>query len=177
MRTSIRAATAAAAIAGAGLAGFGLTTAFAQTDEEAPTTTEAPAPSDDGARPDGPGGPGCHGRGRGPGLEAMAEAIGIEVEELRTALQDGQTPAEVAEENGVSREDLVAAVVEGINTHLDEAVEAGRLTEAEADERRAEAEDHANDIVDGVRPEGMRPGPGGPPPWDGPEGEDTDTDA
>jgi len=168
MRTTVRAAAAAAAIAGAGLAGFGLTTAFAQTDDEAPTTTEAPAPAEDGARPDGPG---CH--GRGPGLEAMAEAIGIDVEDLRTALQDGQTPAEVAEENGVSRDDLAAAIVDDINAHLDQAVEDGRLTEDEADERRADVEDHANSIVDGERPEGLRPGPGGPPPGE----EDTEADA
>lgn len=144
MRTTIRAAVAAAAIAGAGLAGFGVTAAVAQTD-----TTEAPAPPE-----------GC--RGRGPAPEALAEAIGIDVEELRAALDEGQTPAEVAEANGVSRAELVDAVVADIGEHLDQAVEDGHLTEAEADERRADAEEHAEAIVDGERPEGMRPG--GPPP-------------
>ena len=155
MRTNpIRAAVAAAAIAGAGLAGFGLTSAFAQTaDDDATTTTEAPA--DEGARPEG----GCEGRG----LDTLAETIGIDVEELRAALEDGQTPAEVAEDNGVSRDDLVDAIVADINEHLDQAVEDGHLTEAEADERRADADEHANAIADGERPEGMRPGPGGPP--------------
>ena len=43
----------------------------------------------------GPGGPG-HGH-FGAGLDAAAEAIGIESEELRTALRDGSTIAEVAE--------------------------------------------------------------------------------
>ncbi len=168
MHTSLRTAVAAAAIAGAGFAGFGLTSAFAQTDDGATTTTEAPA--DAAARP---GGPGC--QGGGPALDAMAEAIGIDVEELRTALEDGQTPAEVAEDNGVSRADLVAAIAAEINAHLDQAVEDGHLTEAEADERRADVEDHAGDIADGVRPEGMRPGgPGGP---GGPPGAETDADA
>ncbi len=173
MQTHVRAAVAAAAIAGAGLAGFGLTTAFAQEDPaEDPTTTTEPAPAEDAA----PDREGCRGH-RGPGLDAMAEAIGIEVEDLRAALQEGQTPAEVAEANGVSRDDLVAAIVEDITAHIDEAVDAGDLTEAEADERRAEVEDHANDIVDGIRPEGMRPGgppagPGGPPPAD--DGADAD---
>jgi hypothetical protein len=164
MQTPVRAAAAAAAIVGAGLAGFGLTSALAQTDDEDPTTTtEAPA-ADDAAPDDAPEGAGCI--GHGAGLEAMAETIGIEVDELRAALEEGQTPAEVAEANGVSREYLVAALVEEINTHLDEAVENGDLTEVEADERRAEVEDHANDIVDGVRPEGgLRMGPGGPPPF------------
>lgn len=163
MPTPFRTAVAAAAIAGAGLAGFGLTSAFAQTDDGATTTTEAPA--DAAGRPGRPGGPGCE--GRGPGLDAMAEAIGIEVEDLRTALQDGQTPAEVAEANGVSRADLVDAIVADITDHIEQGVEDGHLTQAEADERLADVEDHANDIVDGVRPEGMGPGgPGGHPPAD-----------
>jgi hypothetical protein len=155
MRTTVRAAVAAAAIAGAGLAGFGLTSAFAQTaDDDAPTTTEAPA-ADEAGRPPG----GCEGRG----LDGVAEAIGIDAEELRAALEDGQTPAEVAEANGVSRAELVDAIVANIDEHLDQAVEDGHLTEAEADERRAEAEERANAIADGERPEHPR-GPGGPPP-------------
>lgn len=160
MRTPVRAAVVAATITGAGLAGFGLTTAFAQQDDSATTTTEQPAvPDGDQARP---GGPGC--AGRGPGLEAMADAIGISEDDLRAALEDGQTPAEVAEANGVSRADLVDAIVADIDEHLDQAVEDGHLTEAEADERRADVEEHANAIVDGERPEppeGMAP-PGAP---------------
>jgi hypothetical protein len=179
MNTSLRTAVAAAAIAGAGLAGFGLTSAFAQTDtgDDATTTTEAPADAPDGAaRPDGPG---CHG---GPGLDAMAEAIGIDVEELRTALQDGQTPAEVAEANGVSRADLVDAIVADITTHIEEHVADGGLTQEQADERLADVEANAELIVDGERPEGMGPGGpgrGGPPPFgeDDAPAEDSGTDA
>jgi hypothetical protein len=161
MPTSLRTAVAAAAIAGAGLAGFGVTSAFAQTDtgDDATTTTEAPA--DAAAQP---GAPGCEGRGGGPALDAMAEAIGIDVEDLLAALEDGQTPAEVAEANDVSRADLVDAVVADITDHIEQGAEDGDLTQAEADERLADVEDHANDIVDGVHPEGMGPGRGGPPP-------------
>jgi len=167
MHTSLRNAVAAAAIAGAGLAGFGITSAFAQTDtgDNATTTTEAAA-----------GQPGCEGRG-GPGLDAMAEAIGIDVEDLHAALEDGQTPAEVAEANGVSRADLVDAIVADITDHIDQGVEDGDLTQDEADQRLAEVEDHANDIVDGVRPEGMDPGRGGPGGPPGGAGAPADADA
>jgi hypothetical protein len=159
MNSPLRAAVAAAAIAGAGLAGFGLTSAFAQTDpgDDATTTTEAPA-ADDAARPEGA----CE--GRGPGLDAMAEAIGIDVEDLRAALEDGQTPAEVAEDNGVSRADLVDAVVADITDHVNQEVEDGELTQDEADERLADVEEHANAIVDGEHPEGHGPGRPGEPP-------------
>jgi len=175
MKTPLRAAVAAAAIAGAGLAGFGFSSAFAQTDtgDDATTTTEAPADASGQPPAD------CEGRG-GPGLEAMAEVIGIDVEELHTALDDGQTPAEVAEANGVSRADLVDAIVADITAHIEQGVEDGHLTQAEADERLADVEAHAEAIVDGERPEGMGPGRGGPPPFgeDTPDADDaTDTGA
>jgi len=176
MKNPLRAAVAAAAIAGAGLAGFGFSAAVAQTDsgDDATTTTEAPA-ADQAAPPEG-----CEGRG-GPGLDAMAEAIGIDVEDLHTALQDGQTPAEVAEANGVSRADLVDAIVAEITSHIEQGVEDGHLTQAEADERLADVEANAELIVDGERPEGMGPGGpgrGGPPPFgDEAPAEDSSTDA
>ena len=66
-----------------------------------------------------------------------AEAIGIEVADLRAALEDGQTPAEVAEANDVSRADLVDAIVADITDHIEQGVEDGDLTQAEADERLA----------------------------------------
>ena len=171
MKTPLRAAVAAAAIAGAGLAGFGFSAAFAQTDsgDEATTTTEAPA---DQAGPAAD----CEGRG-GPGLDAMAEAIGIDVEALHTALEDGQTPAEVAEANGVSRADLVDAIVTDITSHIEQAVEDGHLTQAEADEHLADVEANAEAIADGERPEGMGPGHGGPPMGEDAPTEDSSTDA
>lgn len=160
MKTPLRTLVAAAAIAGAGLAGFGVSSALAQSEDPSTTTTqEQPAAPADGQAPAD-----CDGQGRhGPPLDALAEAIGIDAEELRTALEDGQTPAEVAEANGVSRAELVDAIVADMNEHLDQAVEDGHLTEAEAEERRADAQEHAEAIADGERPErpeGM--GPGGP---------------
>lgn len=70
-----------------------------------------------------------HGGRGGPGggakLEAAAGALGVTVEELRTALQGGQSLADVAQEQGVSTDDLVNALVEETKTRLDEAVTEG----------------------------------------------------
>ena len=88
-------------------------------------------------------------------------------DELRAALEDRQTPAEVAEANGVSRSDLVDALVADITVHIEEHVADGDLTQAEADERLADVEANAEAIADGERPEGFGPGGpgrGGPPP-------------
>ena len=120
--------------------------------------------------PRGPGGPGGH-RG-GPPLDAAAEAIGVDVEALREALASGQTLAEVAEANGVDPQAVVDALVAEAGTRLDEAVAEGRLTQEEADERRAQLTERiAATVTEGVpeRPEGMGRGPRGPMGGDAPE--------
>lgn len=119
------------------------------------------------------GGPGGH-RGRGQGLEVVAEAIGIDSDALREALQSGQTIAEVAEANGVDPQVVVDAMVANISEKLDEAVESGRLTQEEADERKADAPERAEARVNGERPErGDRRGPG--PGGDNPDVEQSST--
>jgi lambda repressor-like predicted transcriptional regulator len=102
----------------------------------------------------GPGG--MHGGGRGPGLEAAAEAIGISEDELRAALADGTSLAEVAADHGVDVETLVDALVAQASTRLDDAVADGRLTESEAAERSAELEERITAHVNGEHP---APGP------------------
>ena len=154
MNKRIASLVAGAAIVGSGVAGFGLTSALAQTEDD---STEAPTEESTEA-PDG-----CHGRGPGHfgAGEEVAELLGLEQEELRTQLRDGATLAEIAEEQGVDRQELVDTIVTSMEERLATAVEDGRLTQEEADERLADAEDKANDIVDGVRPEGgPRFGPG-----------------
>ncbi len=81
------------------------------------TTTTAPA-TESGAG---------EGRGHGPladmrglKLEAAAEAIGISVDDLKAALKEGQTLAQVAEANGVDRQALIDALVAAGNEQLDE---------------------------------------------------------
>ena len=97
-RKLLGAAAFSLALAGGGAAGALLGTpnlTLAQ-DGETETTTES-APADDAGRP----GFGHHG---GEQLSVAAEAIGITEEELRAALEDGQTIAEVATANGVEVE-------------------------------------------------------------------------
>ncbi|HWG92642.1 MAG TPA: hypothetical protein VNU66_00250 [Mycobacteriales bacterium] len=107
-----------------------------------------------------------HGRGHGgPGrhLDAAAEALGISRDELRTALRDGQSLAEVAEANGVERQALVDALVAAASEHLDEQVAEGDLTQEQADERKAELAERVEEMVDRAGPpaRGDRPGRGG----------------
>jgi hypothetical protein len=80
------------------------------------------------------GGPGGHMGGQGNSLLAVAaEVIGIDQTELVAALESGQTIAEVAEANDVAVEDIVDAFVTPHTEWLASAVEAGRLTQEQAD--------------------------------------------
>lgn len=98
----------------------------------------------------------------GPGpvrLEVVAEAIGIDADDLRSALRDGQTIAEVAEANGVTADAVVAALVAALEEHLDERVAGGDMTQERADEILAEAPERITAVVNGEAPAGGR-GPG-----------------
>jgi hypothetical protein len=104
--------------------------------------------------------PACARPGGGRGLDAAAEAIGIDVDDLRTALRDGQTIAEVAAANGVDAQTVIDAMLADLGEKLAEQVAAGDLTQEEADERLAGAEAKITAHVNGeapARPEGGRP--------------------
>ena len=79
-------------------------------------------------------------------------------DELRTALEGGQTIAEVAAEKGVDVQTVIDAMVAGMKTHLDEEVASGEHTQEEADEKLAEATERITDSVNNGMPErGERP--------------------
>jgi uncharacterized protein YidB (DUF937 family) len=83
------------------------------------------------------------------GLADVADAIGISTDDLRAALRDGQTLAEVAEANGVDAQRVVDVLVENGTARLEAAVAAGRIDQATADERKASLPERAADLVNG----------------------------
>lgn len=150
---------------------------------EAGTITQAQADAviaaiEEAGPPDGGhGGPGMRGGRGGPGLEAAAAAIGISEEELRTALRDGGTLAEVAEANGVDPQAVIDALVAELQTRLDEKVADGDLTQEEADDRLASGTERITERMTATLPERGQgrpeeaPGDGGTSP-ETPEGQD-----
>jgi cell division FtsZ-interacting protein ZapD len=85
----------------------------------------------------------------GEGLADVAEAIDISTDDLRAALRDGQTLAEVAEANGVDPQRVVDVLVDNGTVRLDAAVAAGRIDQATADERKANLPERAAELVNG----------------------------
>jgi hypothetical protein len=85
-------------------------------------------------------------------LEAAAEYLGMTQAQLQEALEDGKTLAQVAKDKGKSVDGLVDALVEGAEQKLQDAVEAGRLTEAEKREMLDGLRDRITDLVNGRFP-------------------------
>ena len=113
------------------------------------------------------GGPGRPG-GRGPGFAIVAETLGLTEAEVRDAISNGQTLAQLAEANGSSAAALVDAILADIKTHVYEKVAAGDLTQEAADARLAEAETRVTEFVNNTKPPQRGPGhPGGPGADDG----------
>ena len=114
----------------------------------------------------GPRGPGF-GFGRGGGLSAAAGYLGLSPSQLITKLQSGQTLAQIAEAtSGKSVAGLVAAMTAAQKTELDNAVKAGRLTQAQADSLSAALKDRVTAMVNGrfgFRFGGPRSDDDGPP--------------
>jgi hypothetical protein len=98
---------------------------------------------------------GFGGHGHGPGGHEMlgfgpmgvVEALGMTPEELRDALESGQTLQQVIEANGKTVAEVVDAAVAEHSTRLAEAVAAGRLTQAEADEKLADLEERLTQAI------------------------------
>lgn len=90
---------------------------------------------------------GCRGGGKYLVKEAAAEVLGLSEEEVREALGEGQTLAELAEAQGMSVEDFSAALLANITADLQAQLDAGEITQEEFDEATAELSENLDDIL------------------------------
>ena len=102
-------------------------------------------------------------KGPGKGAEAVATALGITVEELKTELSSGKSIADVAKAKNVDIAKVIAAMTAQMKAHLDEEVTSGKHTQAEADAKLAEFTARATEMVNkaGGPKAGQKGGPGG----------------
>jgi transposase-like protein len=113
-RKLLGAAAFSLALAGGGAAGAVLGTPNLTLAQDSDSETTTDATTDDGFRS-----PGRHG---GVQLSVAAEAIGITEDELRAALEDGQSIAQVAEANGVDVQTVIDAMVAAATERLEAAI-------------------------------------------------------
>jgi urease gamma subunit len=119
-------------------------------------------------QPTGPAGGllGRFGEGFWTMYDAVAEALGLEPEALFTELHDGKTVADVAEEKGVEMEDVREALqdarAEARKEAIEQAVDEGRLTREQAEWMIEGLEEGFIPGARGLgRGRGSGPGPGG----------------
>jgi len=102
--------------------------------------------------------------------ETLGDALGMTVEEVHEALAEGQTVAELAEAQGVALEDIVDALSTPLIERFQQAVEDGRITQEQADERIEQMEERMLQMLEsgsgfgtGMGRGGFRGRPGGMP--------------
>jgi lambda repressor-like predicted transcriptional regulator len=111
-------------------------------------------------------------RGGGAVREAVTSYLDTPVEEIREARESGTSLAQIAEAEGKTTEGLEQAILAAAQEKTSDAVESGRITQAEADERLSELESSVSEMVQSTdAPERGHHGPGGPGGPGGPEEE------
>jgi len=83
------------------------------------------------------------------GAGEIAEILGLEGSEIREALRNGSSIADLAEAQGIDTADIVDAIVASAEERLDAAVENGRIDDAQAAEMLTQATERAEDLVNG----------------------------
>lgn len=85
-------------------------------------------------------------------LETIAPLLGVTPSEVATGLRSGISIAAQAEAAGVPVQSIVDALVAQMSERLATAVESGRLTQEQADEKLAKAPERLITMLDKVRP-------------------------
>jgi hypothetical protein len=81
---------------------------------------------------------------------AAAAAIGVDVSELKTAVQGGQTVAQFAQSKNVETKTVVDAIEKALNDRLDQAVADGKVTAERAAKAKGRIPQLADRLVNSV---------------------------
>jgi hypothetical protein len=87
-------------------------------------------------------------------IDAAAKAIGVEPSVITEGLRDGKSIAQIAEENGVSRDAVKTAIVTAVTEKVNEAVSNGRITQERADEILGNLDERVERLLDFVPGDG-----------------------
>jgi polyhydroxyalkanoate synthesis regulator phasin len=106
------------------------------------------------SKPQGPFGKGGHPGGNLKfhiAAEEVAEILGLSVDELRTQ-QETKSLADIAKEKNVDVQKVIDALVAKSNERIDQSVTDGRMTQEEANEKKAKVKERITEMVNTVRP-------------------------
>jgi uncharacterized protein YidB (DUF937 family) len=83
-------------------------------------------------------------------MQLTADTIGISTDELKSELKSGKSIADVATANGVDPQTVINAIVDDINTRVDQAVADGKLDQAKGDKIKDRAPEVVARVVNHV---------------------------
>lgn len=89
-------------------------------------------------------------------VNSAAEALDMEAKDLAAELRQGKTLAQVAEERGVSLDDLESGMLEAAEARLDQAVSDGKLTQERAERILQGLSNRIDEMVTRAVPPGWR---------------------
>jgi len=84
-------------------------------------------------------------------VNAAAKEIGVSEDDLKQALKDGKSIAQVAKEHDKSADDVVDAIVKKATSAIDQAVKNGKIDAKKADEIKQKLPDRAKQFVNRER--------------------------
>ncbi|WNQ09449.1 hypothetical protein MJA45_17650 [Paenibacillus aurantius] len=165
----LKSTLAAGVILGGGIAALSQSQVFADTTDSGQAQTAPGTKAQTGTNDSFPGG--GHGkRGGGFGekgfrggnvLQETSDLLGIDTSALMTELKAGKTLAQVAQEKaGLTQEAFLEKLTAAETKSIDDAVAAGKLTQAQADEQKAGLTEHLTQEITGTFPADF--GKGGP---------------
>ncbi|MCX7781877.1 MAG: hypothetical protein N2491_13420 [Negativicutes bacterium] len=105
-------------------------------------------------------------RGHGPKGHApfassqVLELLKLDKETLKTEMKNGKTLATIAQEQGVSEQELKDVLVKEMNRRIEEGVKAGRIPVDKAEQMQRNAEQRVADMINGKAPmhkQGQKP--------------------
>ena len=88
----------------------------------------------------------------------VTSTLGISIDTIKTRLKAGETLAAIA---GDKKAALIAAISTEVNKQIDAAVTAGRLTAAQAADKKAKTTEHVTEMVERVKGFGHKGDKGG----------------
>lgn len=101
---------------------------------------------------DGPPVPRAGDKGQGGPLQLAATFLGLSVSDLQTALESGKTLADEATAQGKTAADLITALEAPAKTNLDQAVTAGKITQAQETAILTRLTTRLTNLVNGTKP-------------------------
>ena len=93
-------------------------------------------------------------------LTTAADKLGMSLDDLQAALQDGKTIAGLAEEKGVDIQTIIDAYLAEVKSDLDQAVADGKITQEQADAQLEQAKTQVTERLSNTW-QNMGPGRGG----------------